>query len=102
MIFQLNLAAIAAQAAWQKAKPAILRDVFILPVLGFLEIIVLWWIVALANHELMPTPPEGDSMESLKPEFSLFSCVDNWLNWVNPRLRRGQNPRISNSPPYSF
>ncbi|MEH2381935.1 MAG: nitrate ABC transporter permease [Nostoc sp.] len=62
MIFQLNLVAIAAiagQATWKKAKPVIFRDVFILPVLGFLGIIVLWWIVALANHELMPTPPEA-------------------------------------------
>ncbi|MBN3927949.1 nitrate ABC transporter permease [Nostoc sp. NMS4] len=62
MIFQLNLAAIAAiagQTAWKKASPIILRDVFILPVLGFLGIIVLWWIIALANHELMPTPPEA-------------------------------------------
>ncbi|MEH2207695.1 MAG: nitrate ABC transporter permease [Nostoc sp.] len=62
MIFQLNLAAIAAiagQAAWKKAKPVVVRDVFFLPVLGFLGIIVLWWIVALANHELMPTPPEA-------------------------------------------
>ncbi|MBW4456692.1 MAG: nitrate ABC transporter permease [Nostoc indistinguendum CM1-VF10] len=62
MIFQLNLAAIAAiagQTAWKKAKPVVVRDVFFLPVLGFLGIIVLWWIVALANHELMPTPPEA-------------------------------------------
>ncbi|MFN6469152.1 MAG: nitrate ABC transporter permease [Nostoc sp. SerVER01] len=62
MIFQLNLAAIAAiagQTAWKKAKPVISKDVFFLPVLGFLGIIVLWWIVALANHELMPTPPEA-------------------------------------------
>ncbi|MGF1934059.1 MAG: nitrate ABC transporter permease [Nostoc sp. ChiQUE02] len=62
MIFQLNLAAIAAiagQAVWKKTKPVIFRDVFFLPVLGFLGIIVLWWIVALANHELMPTPPEA-------------------------------------------
>ncbi|WP_373530232.1 nitrate ABC transporter permease [Nostoc sp.] len=62
MIFQLNLATIAAiagQAAWKKTKPVIFRDVFILPVLGFLGIIVLWWIIALANHELMPTPPEA-------------------------------------------
>ncbi|WP_445635136.1 nitrate ABC transporter permease [Nostoc sp. DSM 114161] len=62
MIFQLNLAAIAAiagQAAWKKTKPVISKDFFFLPVLGFLGIIVLWWIVALANHELMPTPPEA-------------------------------------------
>ncbi len=62
MVFQLNLAAIAAvagQAAWKKAKPVIFKDVFLLPLLGFLGIIILWWIVALANHELMPTPPEA-------------------------------------------
>ncbi|BAZ32119.1 nitrate transport permease [Cylindrospermum sp. NIES-4074] len=62
MVFQLNLAAIAAiagQAAWKKAKPVILRDVFLLPIVGFLGIILLWWAIALANRELMPTPPEA-------------------------------------------
>ena len=62
MVFQLNLAAIVAvagQAAWKKAKPVIFQDVFLLPALGCLGIIVLWWVVALANHELMPTPPEA-------------------------------------------
>lgn len=61
MVFQLNLSAIAVagQAAWRHAKPIVLRDVVILPAIGFLGIIILWWIVALANHELMPTPPEA-------------------------------------------
>ncbi|AFY33103.1 nitrate ABC transporter permease [Calothrix sp. PCC 7507] len=62
MVFQLNLAAIAAvagQAAWKKAKPVIFKDVFLLPLLGFLGIIILWWIVALTNDDLMPTPPEA-------------------------------------------
>ncbi|MBD2354084.1 nitrate ABC transporter permease [Tolypothrix sp. FACHB-123] len=62
MILQLNLAAIfaiAGQAAWKKAKPVIVQDVVILPALGFLGIILLWWIVALFNHEIMPTPPEA-------------------------------------------
>jgi nitrate/nitrite transport system permease protein len=62
MILQLNLAAIAAiasQAAWQKTKPIITKDVVFLPILGFLGIILLWWVVALLNHELMPTPPEA-------------------------------------------
>jgi nitrate/nitrite transport system permease protein len=62
MIFQFNIAAIvavASQAAWKKAKPVIFRDVFLFPVLGFLGIILLWWLVALTNHELMPTPPEA-------------------------------------------
>lgn len=62
MILQLNIAAIlaiAGQAAWKKAKPVIVQDVVILPALGFLGIILLWWIVALFNPELMPTPPEA-------------------------------------------
>lgn len=62
MLLQLNLAAIfavAGQATWRKAKPVIVKDTFLLPLLGFLGIILLWWIVALANHELMPTPPEA-------------------------------------------
>ncbi|AFZ60003.1 nitrate ABC transporter permease [Anabaena cylindrica FACHB-243] len=62
MIFQLNLAAtiaVAGQVAWKKAKPVLFRDEFLLPVVGFSGIIVLWWVVALANRELMPTPPEA-------------------------------------------
>lgn len=61
MIFQFNLSAIAVagQAAWRRAKPVVFRDVVILPTLGFLGIIILWWIVALFNRELMPTPAEA-------------------------------------------
>ncbi len=62
MIFQLNLAAIfavAGQTAWKKGKPLVLKDVVLYPALGFLGIILLWWAIALANHELMPTPPEA-------------------------------------------
>lgn len=62
MILQLNIAAIiavASQAVWKKAKPIVLQDTFLFPALGFLGILLLWWVVALANHELMPTPPEA-------------------------------------------
>lgn len=61
MAFQLNIAAIAVagQAAWKRAKPVVIRDVVLLPAVGFLGIILLWWVVALAKHELMPTPPEA-------------------------------------------
>src|SRR5919199_874399 len=77
MMLQLNLSAIAVagQMAWKRAKPAIARDVVILPALGFLGIIVLWWIVALANHELMPTPPEA--------------LAANWDYIINPFYQRG-------------
>lgn len=61
MLFQINFSilAVAGQAALRRAKPIVFRDVVILPALGFLGIIILWWIVALFNHELMPTPPEA-------------------------------------------
>lgn len=62
MLFGLNLAAIVAvagQRAWKRTKPLIVRDTILLPALGFLGIIVLWWIVALARHELIPTPAEA-------------------------------------------
>ncbi|KYC35318.1 nitrate ABC transporter permease [Scytonema hofmannii PCC 7110] len=61
-MLQLNIAAIiavAGQAAWKKTKPLLVKETFILPVLGFLGIILMWWVIALANHELMPTPPEA-------------------------------------------
>jgi nitrate/nitrite transport system permease protein len=61
MAINLNLSAIAiaGQAAWRRAKPIVFRDVVLLPALGFLGIIILWWLVALFNRELMPTPVEA-------------------------------------------
>lgn len=61
MILQLNLSAIAVagQVAWKRAKPVIVRDVVILPALGFLGLILLWWMVALWRSDLMPTPAQA-------------------------------------------
>lgn len=57
----LNLSAIllTAKSAWKSSKPFFLRDSFLLPLAGFIGIILLWWIVALFNDDLMPTPPEA-------------------------------------------
>ncbi len=62
MILQLNLAAIlaiAGQTTWQKMRPVISRDAVVLPILGFLGVIAVWWVVASFNHDVMPTPPEA-------------------------------------------
>ncbi|WP_411729015.1 nitrate ABC transporter permease [Pseudanabaena sp. UWO310] len=40
-------------------KATIFRDVVLLPALGFVGIILLWWLVALWRKELMPTPIEA-------------------------------------------
>ena len=78
MILQLNLAAIiavASQTVWRKAKTIIFQDTFLFPALGCLGIILLWWVVALANHELMPTPPEA--------------LIANWDYILHPFYERG-------------
>jgi nitrate/nitrite transport system permease protein len=51
--------AVAGQAAWKRTKPIVVRDIFILPALGILGVLVLWYIVASFNHELMPYPHEA-------------------------------------------
>jgi nitrate/nitrite transport system permease protein len=61
MIFQLNIAAVAVagQATWKRVRPLLIRDVVLLPTLGFLGIILLWWAIAAFRSELMPTPWEA-------------------------------------------
>lgn len=62
MVAQINLAAVfavAAQATWKRTKPVLLRDTVILPAIGFLGLILLWWAIALVRRDLMPTPPEA-------------------------------------------
>lgn len=78
MVLQLNLVAmfaVAAQASWKKARPLIVRDVVLLPLAGFAGVILLWWVIALFRHELMPTPPEA--------------LAKNWDYILNPFYRRG-------------
>ncbi|MBN8562513.1 MAG: nitrate ABC transporter permease [Leptolyngbya sp. UWPOB_LEPTO1] len=62
MILQINLAAmfaVVSQAMGRRVRPVISRDRVFLPFLGFLGVIVLWWAIALAKPELIPTPPEA-------------------------------------------
>ncbi|HEY9809389.1 MAG TPA: nitrate ABC transporter permease [Halomicronema sp.] len=77
MTFNITLStlAVAGQVAWKKAKPIVMRDVFLLPLAGFVGIILLWWIVAIFNSELMPTP--------------LQALIANWDYISNPFYQRG-------------
>lgn len=61
MAIQLNLAAIAVagQAVWKQTKPLLVRDSVLLPALGFLGVIVLWWVIAIFKSDLMPTPAQA-------------------------------------------
>ncbi len=73
--FSLSAIAVAGQVAWKRAKPVISRDVVLLPALGILGVILLWWIVAHFNHELMPYPHEA--------------LVANWDYIIHPFYQRG-------------
>ncbi|MCU0535112.1 MAG: nitrate ABC transporter permease [Hydrococcus sp. Prado102] len=55
----LSTLAVAGQVAWKRIKPVMVRDTVILPAIGFVGLIVLWWIIALFRHEMMPTPIEA-------------------------------------------
>ncbi|MBF2049779.1 MAG: nitrate ABC transporter permease [Leptolyngbya sp. IPPAS B-1204] len=61
MAIQLNLSviAVAGQMAWRKAKPVLIRETVLLPALGLLGILAIWWLIALFKSELMPTPAEA-------------------------------------------
>lgn len=61
MSIQINISviSIAAKSAWKNTKPFIFQDTFLLPIAGFAGVIILWWVVALLNPDLMPTPPEA-------------------------------------------
>ena len=37
----------------------LLRASILLPMAGFAGVIVVWWLIALVRHEMMPTPPEA-------------------------------------------
>lgn len=58
-ILNISLVLLVAQSAWKATKPLILKDKVLLPLAGFLGVLILWWIVALLNPDLMPTPPEA-------------------------------------------
>jgi nitrate/nitrite transport system permease protein len=51
--------AIAGRNPWRKFTPLVLRETVLFPVLGFLGLIGIWWIIAIFRSELMPTPLEA-------------------------------------------
>jgi nitrate/nitrite transport system permease protein len=55
MIFQSNFVA----PEWLRTKLVVLSDRFLLPCAGFLGVILLWWLIAITNRQLMPTPAEA-------------------------------------------
>jgi nitrate/nitrite transport system permease protein len=55
----ISTLAVAGQVAWKRIKPVVVKDTILLPAIGFIGLIALWWIIALFRREMMPTPPEA-------------------------------------------
>jgi nitrate/nitrite transport system permease protein len=54
--FNLQIIVLTAQVAWKRTRPTLFQDAVVLPALGFLGIILLWWLISIFRSELMPTP----------------------------------------------
>jgi len=83
----MNVAAIFAAIAhttWNRSKALLWRDTVLLPALGFLGIIVLWWVVALFRRDLMPTPPEAfvNNLDFILNPFYQRGPGDLGLGWL--------------------
>jgi len=71
----LNRIGLAGSAVWRRVQSVMVRDVFLLPALGFLGIILLWWLVATLKSDLLPNPVEA--------------LIANWDYITHPFYRRG-------------
>lgn len=73
-----------AQTTWKRSKLLVLRDTVLLPALGFLGIIVLWWAIALMRRDLMPTPPEAfvNNLDFILHPFYRRGPGDLGLGWL--------------------
>lgn len=73
-----------AHATWHRSRLLLVRDTVILPALGFLGILILWWIVALFRRDLMPTPPEAfiNNLDFILHPFYQRGPGDLGLGWL--------------------
>ncbi|MCU0548912.1 MAG: nitrate ABC transporter permease [Leptolyngbya sp. Prado105] len=87
MILQMNLAAVfaaVAQATIRRVRPVVSSDRVLFPMIGFLGVILLWWAIALAKHELIPTPPEAlvANLDYILHPFYRRGAGDLGLGWL--------------------
>jgi len=76
--------AIAGRNPWRKFTPLVLRETVLFPVLGFLGLIGIWWVIALFRSELMPTPLEAlnNNLHYILNPFSQKGPGDLGIGWL--------------------
>ena len=80
----LSAIALAGQLVWKRTRPVVVRDNVVLPLLGFLGIILLWWVVATFLTELMTTPLKalGDNLDYILHPFYQRGPGDLGIGWL--------------------
>jgi nitrate/nitrite transport system permease protein len=85
-MFQLNIAAIAvvARATRNRIRLGKVRDAVLLPLLGFLGVLLLWWYVATFDSDLMPTPAQAftENLDYILHPFYRRGPGDLGLGWL--------------------
>ena len=75
---------IAGRNSWRKFTPLVIREIFLFPLLGFLGLIGIWWVIALFRSELMPTPWEAlnNNLHYILNPFSQKGPGDLGIGWL--------------------
>ena len=68
----------------RKFTPLVLRETVLFPVLGFLGLIGIWWVIAIFRSELMPTPLEAlnNNLHYILNPFSQKGPGDLGIGWL--------------------
>ncbi len=76
--------AIAGRNFGRKFTPLVIRETVLFPLLGFLGLIGIWWVIALFRSELMPTPLEAlnDNLHYILNPFSQKGPGDLGIGWL--------------------
>jgi len=76
--------AIAGKKIWQKFSLLVIRETVLFPLLGFLGLIGIWWVIAIFRSELMPTPLEAlnNNLHYILNPFAQKGPGDLGIGWL--------------------
>lgn len=84
LLSSVTVSAVTNRPLGQRIRAAVLREAVLLPLAGFLGVLLLWWAIALVRSELMPTPPEAftASLDYILHPFYRRGPGDLGLGWL--------------------
>lgn len=81
---KVPILAIAGRNFGRKFTPLVIRETVLFPLLGFLGLIGIWWVIAIFRSELMPTPLEAlnNNLHYILNPFSQKGPGDLGIGWL--------------------